>query len=263
MEDLVRVLDENPTWLEALRARLLTRELLDLPQQIAALASEVREFKAQVEAFVSETREFRTKVEAFVASTDRRFDAVDRRFDAVDKRFDAVDKRFDAVDRRFDAVDKRFDAVDGRIGRLQSDLGPIKAAHARAAALREADLIAEHNGLTFVRTLTDADVKAVMQAGDTAGIANSELRSFRFADLIVEARDGSGESCYMAVEISFTANGRDTNRAIRNAEFLKRFTSRPAYAVVAGLRHDDRIRDRLETGAIAWYQLDPQALEVE
>ena len=242
MEDLVRVLDENPTWLEALRARLLTRELLDLPQQIAALASEVREFKAQVEAFVSETREFRTKVEAFVASTDR---------------------RFDAVDRRFDAVDKRFDAVDGRIGRLQSDLGPIKAAHARAAALREADLIAEHNGLTFVRTLTDADVKAVMQAGDTAGIANSELRSFRFADLIVEARDGSGESCYMAVEISFTANGRDTSRAIRNAEFLKRFTSRPAYAVVAGLRHDDRIWDRLETGAVAWYQLDPHALEVE
>ena len=141
MEDLVRVLDENPTWLEALRARLLTRELLDLPQQIAALASEVREFKAQVEAFVSETREFRTKVEAFVASTDR---------------------RFDAVDRRFDAVDKRFDAVDGHIGRLQSDLGPIKAAHARALVI---DWLREANTAAVRRDEVDGSSRA--HAGET------------------------------------------------------------------------------------------------
>lgn len=37
VEDLIRVLDANPVWLEALRARLLTRELLELPQQLAAL----------------------------------------------------------------------------------------------------------------------------------------------------------------------------------------------------------------------------------
>ena len=33
IEDLMRVLDENPTWLEAMRARLLTRELLELPDK--------------------------------------------------------------------------------------------------------------------------------------------------------------------------------------------------------------------------------------
>ena len=32
IEDLMRILDENPQWVEALRARLLTRELLELPQ---------------------------------------------------------------------------------------------------------------------------------------------------------------------------------------------------------------------------------------
>ena len=35
IEDLVRVLDEHPEWLEAVRTRLLTRELLELPQTIA------------------------------------------------------------------------------------------------------------------------------------------------------------------------------------------------------------------------------------
>lgn len=31
IEDLMRVLDENPEWLEALRTRLLTCELIELP----------------------------------------------------------------------------------------------------------------------------------------------------------------------------------------------------------------------------------------
>ncbi len=35
IEDLVRVLDEHPEWLEAVRTRLLTRELLELPQTVA------------------------------------------------------------------------------------------------------------------------------------------------------------------------------------------------------------------------------------
>ena len=207
VEDLVRVLDENPGWLEALRVRLLTRELLELPKTMAE----------------------------FVATTNRRFEEVDRRFDAVDRRFD----------------------------RLESDIGPIKAAHARNAAVREADLIAEESGLAFIRTLSDAEIRDLVQSSDTAGISVNDLRSFRLADLILEAHDSSGESCYLAAEISFTANGRDTARAIRNAGLLARFTGRPAYSAVAGLRHDDRIRDRIEAGQVAWYQLDAHALEVD
>ena len=109
-----------------------------------------------------------------------------------------------------------------------SGLSKPRTRERRRCGRRSPDRRAQRTDVrTHVDRVGSADVKVVMQAGDTAGIANSELRSFRFADLIVEARDGSGESCYMAVEISFTANGRDTSRAIRNAEFLKRFTSRP------------------------------------
>ena len=41
IEDLVRILDENPEWLEAVRTRLLTRELLELPQVVADLTQRV------------------------------------------------------------------------------------------------------------------------------------------------------------------------------------------------------------------------------
>ena len=50
LEDLVRVLDENPQWAEALRARILTRELLELPEIFARFVESVDARFAQVDA---------------------------------------------------------------------------------------------------------------------------------------------------------------------------------------------------------------------
>ena len=49
IEDLVRVLDEHPEWLEAVRTRLLTRELLELPQVVATLAQRVDDLTQRVD----------------------------------------------------------------------------------------------------------------------------------------------------------------------------------------------------------------------
>ncbi len=256
MEDLIQVLDDHPEWLEALRARLLTREVLELPHTLAKFAEEMREFKAHVHQFVE--------------STNRRFDAVDTRFDAVDARFDAVDARFDAVDARLDGHDARFDAVDASLERhdvmlkrITDDLGQLKGAHARNAALEDAAIIARDLGLRRTKTFTREDLFDLIEAADTANILVSDLRSFRVADLIMEATAQDGEICYVAVEISYTANGRDTSRAIRNAEFLTRFTGKRSFAVVSGLHQDDRIRDCIESGELFWHQLTPEQLDAE
>ena len=221
IEDLVQVLDEHPQWLEALRARLLTRELLELPQRIA-------EFEA-----------------------------------ATDRRFEAIDRQFEAADRRFEAIDRRFDVLERQIGQIRTDIAPLKAAHARVAAAREADLIAEEQGLSFVATLDQDEIRTLVRSSDTSGISKNDLRSFRLADLVLRATDAAGEECYVAVEVSYTANGRDTARAGRNAQFLTRFTGRRAQAVVAGLRFDDRIRPSVESGEVSWFRLDPEVLEVD
>ena len=65
------------------------------------------------------------------------------------------------------------------------------------------------------------------------------------------------------MEVSYTANGRDTRRAIRNAEYLTRFTKRRALALVTGRRFDERIVETVNSGAVAWYELSAQALEVD
>ena len=43
LEDLARVLDDHPDWLEALRLRLLTRELIEMPQRLAEFAAATNE----------------------------------------------------------------------------------------------------------------------------------------------------------------------------------------------------------------------------
>ena len=228
VEDLVHVLDEHPHWLEAVRSRLLTRELLELPQKLAE----------------------------FAADTERRFETLERRLEALERRFDALERRLEALERRFEALERQLD-------QLRTDVAPLKAAHARNEARHEADLMAEEQGLTLVHTLDREEIRDLVRSSDTDGISKHELRSFRSADIVLRATDNAGAECYLAVEVSYTANGRDTSRAQRNARFLTRFTGRRAYAVVAGLRFDERIRRSVESGAIAWYQLDPEALEVD
>ena len=141
--------------------------------------------------------------------------------------------------------------------------GILRGAHARNAAIENADDITDELGLEMIRVLRGAEIRKLARSKGTKDIPANDLRSFGAADLIIEARDGKGETCFVAVEVSFTANGRDTHRAIRNADFMSRFTGKRGYPVVTGLRRDNSIRRAIASGDVYWYQLAPEAFEVE
>ena len=106
-------------------------------------------------------------------------------------------------------------------------------------------------GLEFVRTLSARDLS------DMAGssLPRDTHRSFRNADLVIEATDGTDIS-YTAMEISFTADLRDCNRAIRNAGLITRFTGKPTQAAVASVRNDREAAEAVESGAVYWHPLE-------
>ena len=52
LQDLMRLLDEHPEWLEALRQRVLTRELLALPEEMRLLTRELRALVDKVDRLV-------------------------------------------------------------------------------------------------------------------------------------------------------------------------------------------------------------------
>ena len=263
VEDLLHALDENPEWVEALRTRLLTPDLLNLPEKFAQFAAEMNSFVAEMNSFATEMNSFAAETNKFIAETNK-FIAETKEFIAETKEFiAATNKRFEALETRVQSVQDDVGILKTRVQSVQDDVGILKGAHARNAAVREAPFIAGSMGLRWIKDLTPADLWALTEHVP-ADIPTNELQSFRRADLIMEATDpDNGEPCYVAVEISFTVNGRDTTRAQRNAAFLAQLIGKRTYAAVAGLRRDRRVQDLIESGEVFWYQLDPEILEAE
>lgn len=140
-------------------------------------------------------------------------------------------------------VDRRFDTIQG-------DIAEVKGGHARTETIRRADVIASGLNLIFERTLSAGELEDMARENADSAIARNELESFTKADLVIKAKDGSRLTNYVAVEISYTADQRDTGRAIRNADLLTKFTGRPAYAVIASIKNDFAVNDLISKGSI-------------
>jgi len=233
IEDLVRILDERPEWNEALRARVLSRELLNLPQILAD----------------------------FAESTDRRLTALE----AAQAEMQATQAEMQtALGKFIENTDQRLMALEAGQNRLVSDVAPLKAAHARNGALIIVARIARVVGCRDYRVLDLGDVLNLIDDADTDDIPANELTSFENADIIIEAtRRDDGERHYIAVEASYTGGWRDVDRATRNAGYLTRFTGQPAHAVVAAQRIRPGIERLIERGEVHWAQILQKELETE
>ena len=200
VERLMQTLDDNPQLLEALRARVLTRELLELPATHARIAGWMEQIAEQLTQQTAD-------------------------------------------------MNRRFNQIADDLTRLKNT-GTMTATHDQAS------LIPQEFGLRYLRVVSRSELGDLVDNGDTTGIRPGDLRSFRRADLVMEAADRDGELYYIAVEASFTADSRDTRRAVRNAAYLTRFTGRPAKAAVAAHRIDWEIQPILDSGQIVWFQLE-------
>lgn len=242
IEDLFRVLDENPEWMEALRARILTKELLELPERHAGLTETVNALATSVDALTE------------------RVDTLAERMDVLTQRVDVLAERVDALTvevRAFiEATNRRLDNIDSRLDRMEGDNASLKGFGAEYRAGIEIVNIVEHVGMTWTRTLGRDEIVAFERAANIQGIPRAHLLSYRAADIIAEATDEDGATCYVVVEVSYTANGRDTTRATRSAGLLSRFTGINAYPAIAGFRTDNATQELIDDGQIHFYELE-------
>ena len=164
------------------------------------------------------------------------------------------------MDTRFDGVDQRLDRVDTRMQAITDDLGDLKG-HAAGRAVRDhAETLPDLLGLAHVATLDRRDLVGLL-APAASEIAAGDRQSFFRADLVVEARAADGSACYVAVEASYTADRRDSDRALRNAGYLTRCTGRPAHAVVASLRNNRNVQALVDAGTVHWHRLTEKDLD--
>lgn len=230
--EFLRLLDQDADFRTEVRRQLLTAELIELPERFAA-------FVTRVDGFIARTEEFMVRTEEFM----------------VEQK--AINAR---VTERFDGVDQRLDRMDTRLQAITDDLGDLKG-HAAGRAVRDhAETLPDLLGLAHVATL-DRRALVGLLAPAASEIAAGDRQSFFRADLVVQARAADGSACYVAVEASYTADRRDSDRALRNAGYLTRCTGRPAHAVVASLRNDRNVQALVDAGTVHWHRLTEKDLD--
>ena len=134
----------------------------------------------------------------------------------------------------------------------------FKNRSAEIQAVKEAATIAMVMGFTLVRVLSNSDLVQMCRHPDAEVLPQNDLISFTRADLMVEVSDEAGNHQFIAVEISYAADQRDTDRARRNADYITRFTGQPASAAIASACNDQNIQSLIDAGTVWWYPLEDE-----
>ena len=152
-------------------------------------------------------------------------------------------------------------SVEARLQRITDDLGDLKGHVAGRIAREMADDIAEQLGYEIAQQLSSNDLRNMLRGSTANDIPAGVRRSFYVADLVAKVQDQDGNQLFMAVEASYTADERDTQRAVRNAELISRFTGMTAVPVIASLENDHAVQQLLEDGHVQWFQFQSRDLQ--
>ena len=213
------------------------RALSEHPEWRAAvraqiLGEELLQLPVQFQVFVQQQQQFNAEMQGFVAEQRKQ------------------NGRSEA----------RMDRIDTRMDRIEGDISVVKGGHARSRGIESAPAVADDLGLEYVRTISRAELVAISRGLTDPAITTGDRRSFRDADLIIEAAAGA-TTVYVAVEISYTADLRDSERAERNARYLSQHMNLPTYAAVASVRNDYALQQLIDAGKIHWHQLTERDLQ--
>ena len=193
IEDLARILRDQPTWAEALRALLLTQELLDLPGRFDRFVEAQREFnQAQQEA-----------------------NEAQREFNQAQREFNQAQQETNRL------TDQRLNAIEGRLGNLE---GGQYERTVRTRALARSRFILGFTGSYVALNqdgLTDPRLNSAIDRAIWAGLVSQDGCADLFeSDLIISAEDNR----HAVVEVSLTADRDDIDRAKTRAGTLAAIT---------------------------------------
>ena len=230
---------------------------------MAALAATVAELSREFREFAKTTGDRLSSLEE--GQQELRTDVTELRADVNELKIGQQELRADVNELKIGQQELRADVDDLKRGqaRLQDDVGFIKGRFIYDIVRGDAGVIASEMGFALAHSLTRADLMNITRLQETTDIPRGDMQSFHRADLIMQVTDPENRPHYIAVEASFTVNGRDSRRALRNAELITRFTGQPAHPALAGVRSDQDIRQLFESGQLYWYEISSEDVQPE
>ena len=268
-EDLLRALSENSGWRDAVRAQLLGEDVTQLPGKFDIFVEKITGFIEEQKGFNARQERHNAEITRFVAEQEKhnaqmtRFVEEQKEINArLELRLDGLGRDVSELGEGLNVLNTKYSDLSRKTGRIGDDIARLKGHYTREAALRHVESISLDLGLEYVRIVTSGELTKMVLKAAAGKALSRDFRSFRLADLIIEATDGESTH-YIAVEASFTGDSRDTNRAMRNANLLTEFTGRPAHAAIATVKNHGSIDWQITSGAVQWHQIGEDELEPE
>ena len=150
-EDLLRLLDERPEWLEALRQRVFTSELVEVPRLMREIAESQARTQQVLEAFgqrldqrdqqIDELAQLMKQLALRVDEIARQLEQLTRRVDALAERVDQLTQRVDALAQRVEEIAEQLAQLTRRVDALAQRVEEI--AEQLAQLTRRVDALAE------------------------------------------------------------------------------------------------------------------------
>ena len=217
IEDLIRLLDEHPEWAEVLRARLLTRELLDLPAVLAR----------------------------FIQGTNERFDRVERRLDHLEA--DVAELKTDVAELKTDVSYLKGNALETTlhrkiIPRLSQTLG-LRQAEIKVSPLQGI----EPEFRDAIEDGVDNGTISEQQMG----------RVFETDFILRAVRRQTRTPLWITVEASHKVHERDITRSVDTAEILARVFQETAAPMVVGFEIDPQDARRANLAGAVYLEIAP------
>ena len=223
VEDIIEVLDADPLLRDALRARLLTRDLIELPHVVAELAASQLRLEATLHQFMATTDERLKGLEV----NQRTLEANQRELAANQQTLTAEQRELAANQQ---IANSRLDRLEITVNDMRLDVDSMKGDHMEMRLQGKAQsLLAERMSLRRVqiaRALYPAGslqsfIDAVHDAEEIGLITERHYMRIIATDLIVSARRrGGGENVYVALEVSNKLDREDVDRAALTSEAL-------------------------------------------
>lgn len=257
--DLYRILEEQPQWAETLRSRLLSPELLAMPQRQSQLTEQIHELREVVgklaETAAEHTRQMADLRETAAEHTRQMAELREvvvehtRQLEALTVQVKEMRETAEENTRQLVELRRVTELQTARMNRMESDISKVKGLTAQLLAERTIAGIADELDLFNSVQVPAAELA---QFARQLQLDRPTRRSFINADLVFLAQDAHDTPIYCAVEVSWTVGSWDLRRARRNAELLQQATGIAALAVAAG----DRCEDSLDWAGVVWFQLE-------
>lgn len=283
INDLARILRENPEWADTLRSLLLSRELQNLPQVTAELATAVKAVHDRMEALEGEVkaqgRRLDTVQEDIVAirgdittmqgdmatmqgdMTTMRGDITTMRGDLTTVQGDMATMRGDLTTVQGDMADMKHEQAiqGGRIAYLIGDDYKSKAAWFGRRRLRTALGVPAVQLLYHYRKQGKAALAHIIkEAMRHGGLSPQDADDLEDSDLIFMVRQDPAQSepdaypdAYVVAEASVTIQESDVERARRRAGILDSVTQIPVTPAVIGVSITLEALDALANDVLA------------